>query len=114
MSKANDLLARLGGGAARSMIGDTPPPGLDPAAAQGPGHSRGMSRRKDVWTIPVELLEPHPDQPRTEYDEEALDRLAQSLKTRGQLQPIRVRKDEGRGVYVILLGERRYRAAKRA
>jgi ParB family transcriptional regulator, chromosome partitioning protein len=114
MSKADDLLRSLGGGAAKSMIGDQVPPGLDPAAALGPGHSPGMTRRKDVWSIPLDRIEPDPDQPRVEYDEEALDRLAESLRSRGQLQPIRVRHDQGRGVYMILLGERRYRAARRA
>ena len=48
------------------------------------------------------------------YDEEALARLAESLKTRGQLMPIRVRWDAGRGTYVILAGERRWRAARMA
>jgi ParB family chromosome partitioning protein len=114
MSKRDDLLKSLGGGPSKSMIGDAPPPGLDPASAQGPDHSRGITRRKDVWTIPLALIEPDPNQPRTEYDEDALTRLSESLKSRGQLQPIRVRKDELRGVYVIILGERRYRAAKLA
>jgi ParB family transcriptional regulator, chromosome partitioning protein len=114
VSKRDELLKSLGGGGFKGMVGETTPPGLDPAAAKAPDHSRGMTRRKDVWSIPLALIEPDPDQPRTEYDEEALGRLAESLKARGQLQPIRVRKDEGRGVYVILLGERRFRAAKRA
>jgi ParB family transcriptional regulator, chromosome partitioning protein len=114
VSKRDELLKSLGGGGFKGMVGETTPPGLDPAAAKAPDHSRGMTRHKDVWSIPLALIEPDPDQPRTEYDEEALDRLAESLKARGQLQPIRVRKDEGRGVYVILLGERRFRAAKRA
>ena len=62
----------------------------------------------------MERIERDPDQPREEFDQDALARLAESLKTRGQLQPIRVCWDEGRGVYVILAGERRWRAAKMA
>jgi ParB family transcriptional regulator, chromosome partitioning protein len=61
--------------------------------------------------IPIESIGSDPDQPRREMDEEALERLASSLKARGQLQPIRVRWDEPRGQYVIVCGERRWRAA---
>jgi ParB family chromosome partitioning protein len=62
----------------------------------------------------VEKLHRDPNQPREEFDAEALGRLAESIRTRGQLQPIRVRWDEGRGGYVIIAGERRWRAAKMA
>jgi ParB family chromosome partitioning protein len=64
--------------------------------------------------IPVAKIDRDPDQPRQEFDEEDLARLAESLRIRGQLQPIRVRWDEGRGVYVVLAGERRWRAARMA
>nr|WP_303652951.1 ParB/RepB/Spo0J family partition protein [Paludisphaera mucosa] len=68
----------------------------------------------DVAVIETGRIQPDTDQPRTEFDPEALERLAESLKTRGQLQPIQVRWDEGRGAYVIILGERRWRAAQLA
>src|SRR5262249_26351369 len=55
-----------------------------------------------------------PEQPRKEFDEEDLDRLAASLKARGQLQPIRVRWDEAASQWVVVAGERRFRAAIRA
>ena len=55
-----------------------------------------------------------PNQPREEFDEESLDRLAQSMKTSGQLQPVRVRWDEGQGAYVMIAGERRWLAAQLA
>jgi ParB family transcriptional regulator, chromosome partitioning protein len=71
----------------------------------------GVSRSKNAMEIPVDRIVPDPDQPRDEFDEEALARLAESLRTRGQLQPIRVRWDEGRGAYVVVVGERRWRAA---
>jgi ParB family chromosome partitioning protein len=64
--------------------------------------------------IPVAKIDRDPHQPRQEFDEEELARLAESLRIRGQLQPIRVRWDEGRGMYVILAGERRWRAAAMA
>ena len=74
----------------------------------------GVVRSKDAAEIPVDRIDRDPAQPREEFDEESLGRLAESLKARGQLQPIRVRWDEGRGVYLILCGERRWRAARLA
>jgi ParB family chromosome partitioning protein len=58
------------------------------------------------------MIEPDPNQPRQEFDEDSLNRLAGSLRDHGQLQPVLVRKDRGR--YVLVAGERRWRAAKRA
>jgi ParB family chromosome partitioning protein len=62
----------------------------------------------------VDRIVPDPDQPRKEFSDEALDRLALSLQKHGQLMPIRVRWDVGLGKWVIISGERRYRAALRA
>jgi ParB family chromosome partitioning protein len=75
---------------------------------------RGAARIKDAFAIELARVAPDPDQPRKEFDEESLDRLAESLKGRGQLQPIRVRYDEAQGIWVIVSGERRFRAAQRA
>ena len=63
----------------------------------------------------VELLQvkPNPRQPRTLFDEEALEELAESIRTLGVIQPITVKK-EADGTYLIISGERRYRAAQRA
>jgi ParB family transcriptional regulator, chromosome partitioning protein len=58
------------------------------------------------------LAGPNPDQPREEFEPESLERLADSLRTRGQLQPIRVRWDEAQNKYALICGERRWRAAK--
>ena len=89
------------------------PPGMDPSQAVGrPARLDGVRGDRSAAWIAVDRIERDPDQPREEFDPEALDRLAQSLKTRGQLQPIRVRWEEGRGMYQILAGERRWRAAK--
>ena len=79
-----------------------------------PARWRGVIRSKDVAAIPVGMIAPDPEQPREEFDEDSLRRLADSLRIRGQLQPVRVRWDEGRGAYVILVGERRWRAAQLA
>ena len=84
------------------------------AAPAGPDRLQGVARSKNAAEIPVDRIGPDPDQPREEFDAEALGRLAESLKTRGQLQPIRVRWDEEQGAYVIVCGERRWRAAELA
>jgi ParB family transcriptional regulator, chromosome partitioning protein len=63
--------------------------------------------------IPLNLIEPNPNQPRIHFDEEALSELAASIREIGVLQPILVRAvDEDR--YQIVAGERRWRAARRA
>lgn len=61
--------------------------------------------------VPLEKLEPREDQPRTDFDEEALRELADSIREHGMIQPIIVRRlDEG--YYQIIAGERRWRAAR--
>src|SRR5262249_16327967 len=52
-----------------------------------------------------------PAQPRKEFDAESLGRLADSIRSRGQLQLIRVRWDDAADRYLVVVGERRYRAA---
>ena len=67
----------------------------------------------DILRIPVDMIEPNPYQPRMSFDQEALDELAESIKTLGLIQPITVRrKSEGR--YQIISGERRFRACRQA
>lgn len=64
--------------------------------------------------IPVDRIDPDPNQPRTVFDADALDRLARSLATHGQIQPIAVRPGPVPGRFTIVAGERRWRAATRA
>ena len=67
----------------------------------------------DILRIPVDMIEPNPYQPRMSFDQEALDELADSIKTLGLIQPITVRQvSEGR--YQIISGERRFRASRMA
>ena len=75
---------------------------------------QGCSRIKDALAIELERIVADPVQPRKDFDETALEELAASLKSRGQLQPCRVRWDEPLGRWVIIAGERRFRAAGRA
>ena len=76
----------------------------------------GTEERSGVATglrqLPIGAMTPHPDQPRRHFDEAALSDLAESIGTRGLIQPIVVR-PHGKG-YQIVAGERRWRAAQRA
>lgn len=74
--------------------------------------SGGTAPRGGVQLMPVSSIEPHLDQPRRHFDEEALEELAASIKARGLLQPILVRPHGHR--YQIVAGERRWRAAQKA
>ena len=65
----------------------------------------------DILRIPVDMIEPNPFQPRMSFDQEALEELADSIRTLGLIQPIAVRrKTDGR--YQIISGERRFRACQ--
>lgn len=61
--------------------------------------------------IPISQINPNPDQPRTSFDETALEELATSIRELGIIQPLTLR-SMGPGAYQIISGERRYRAAK--
>ena len=63
--------------------------------------------------LPVYKVEPNPDQPRQDFDEEALQDLSESIAIHGVIQPLTVRETDG-GYYQIIAGERRWRAARLA
>ena len=67
----------------------------------------------DILRVPIDMIEPKPYQPRMSFDQEALDELADSIRTLGLIQPITVRRKEG-GRYQIISGERRFRACQQA
>src|SRR5687767_1223416 len=67
----------------------------------------------ELRELPVESIEPNPDQPRTKFEAAALDALAGSISAAGLLQPLIVRPlDDGR--FELVAGERRWRAAQKA
>jgi ParB family chromosome partitioning protein len=114
MSKLDALKRLAGGNAAESMArpvmhGASPATVGSPPAV--PERLQGIVRNKSGAEIPLDRIVPDPEQPREEFDPDGLARLAESLRARGQLQPIRVRWDDERGRYVIVCGERRWRAA---
>ena len=67
---------------------------------------------EDLLEIHIELIDPSPSQPRTNFDEARLDELAQSIRSNGIVQPLLVRRHGMR--YQLVAGERRWRAAQRA
>jgi ParB family chromosome partitioning protein len=69
--------------------------------------------RAGIQMVAVGSIEAHPDQPRRHFDEDALAELAESIGTRGLIQPIVVR-PQGGNRYQIVAGERRWRAAQKA
>jgi ParB family chromosome partitioning protein len=66
---------------------------------------------EDFRQVPVELIDPNPNQPRRSFDEEALLGLAESIRSRGLIQPVLVRPLPN-GRYELVAGERRWRAAR--
>jgi ParB family chromosome partitioning protein len=71
----------------------------------------GRSRLKGAFLIPVDRIRPDPAQVRKSFNPASLEEFAQSIREVGILQPIAVRYDEASEAYVIISGERRYRAA---
>ncbi len=121
MSKDKDILSRFGANLAESMgagrvagAGEFAAAPGSPAmnAAPGPNRHDGTARLKSAAEIDLDRIAPDPSQPRTDFDEPALVRLAESLRAHGQLQPISVRWSEAAGRYLIVAGERRWRASK--
>ncbi len=66
-----------------------------------------------ISEIELSKIQPNPDQPRSIFDQEALEELAASIKTHGLIQPITLR-EVGQDKYQIISGERRYRASRMA
>ena len=77
------------------------------------GEESEEENREAVQTLPISKVEPRRDQPRQDFDPEALAALADSIREYGMIQPITVRPLD-RGYYQIIAGERRWRAAREA
>ncbi len=77
----------------------------------GPDQAGG---RRTETMLPIDKLEPNPQQPRLDFNADELESLAQSIRQKGVIQPLIVRRKMGRDVYEIVAGERRWRAAQLA
>lgn len=84
--------------------------GLDALIDTGEVHTQGSSNLNE---IEIALIDPNPNQPRREFDQEALQELANSIQEVGIIQPITLRQVEN-GRYQIIAGERRWRASQLA
>ena len=73
-----------------------------------------LAQRGGEVRLPVEKLQPNPNQPRRDFRPESLQDLAQSLRQKGVIQPLIVRPVPGTDRYEIVAGERRWRAAQQA
>lgn len=78
-----------------------------------PSDENSGGEKSPYLVCPIDLIEPNPFQPRKDMDSEALKDLMGSIKEKGILQPIVVRKTES-GKYELIAGERRWRAAQLA
>ncbi len=87
-----------------------PPPG---SAGAGAGAAPGTAASRSYFSAPVEEIHPSPNQPRKRFADAELDELAQSIRAHGVIQPLIVRARAGGG-FILIAGERRWRAAQRA
>ena len=92
------------------------------ASAKGLGRGLGallgdftdeLEKKSAYQILPIYKVEPNPDQPRHDFDEEELQLLADSITVHGVIQPLTVR-ETGNGYYQIIAGERRWRASRLA
>ncbi len=92
--------------------------GLDALLSGGPAtsaESLSSETPQTLNSLPLERLEPNRFQPRSDFNESGLDELARSIRSQGIVQPIVVTpKEDEEGLYTIIAGERRWRAAQRA
>jgi ParB family chromosome partitioning protein len=91
------------------------------AAARKSGLGRGLDallavpkEEAGTGTVPIDLIDPNPRQPRTRFDEDALESLAASIREVGVLQPIVVGPADPDGRHILVAGERRLRASRLA
>lgn len=113
-TKAMKLAGRLGGNMSESLgvrLAASPAQAEASRGIPSTSPEDGRTRDRLAGHMEIDRVMPDPDQPRKYFSEESLEHLAASLKKTGQLQPIRVRWNEGLGKWVIISGERRYRAA---
>lgn len=98
------------GGGRKSRLGR----GLSSLLGEDEDESRQLDRLRQSRNIPVEQIEPGRYQPRRRFDEGELKELADSIREKGVLQPILLRRQSAGDGYEIIAGERRWRAAQLA
>jgi ParB family chromosome partitioning protein len=113
MSKLDELRRGAGGNVAESMgVGVARRSPAEGASVPiGGVRYQDLIKTKNAFEVPIDRIVPDPNQPRKVFTPEDLQDLSDSIRARGLLQPIRVRWDDEREKYVIVAGERRWRAA---
>jgi ParB family chromosome partitioning protein len=113
MSKLDELRRGAGGNAAESMGAGVARRSLADGVSTPIGGARyqDLVKARNAFEVPIDRIVPDSNQPRKVFTREDLQDLSDSIRSRGLLQPIRVRWDEEREKYVIVAGERRWRAA---
>ncbi len=86
---------------------------LSPTTPSPEIHAPSSKDGSGIKILKLRDIEPNPDQPRKVFEKDALETLARSIKEHGLIQPILVRPEKN-GIYIIIAGERRWRAAKLA
>lgn len=115
MGKFDSLMKGMGGGLSESIgirDGHSTLPSYNAGGYDAP--KTDFVRNRSVGEIdPTEVI-PDPKQPRKHFNEEEIERLSADIAARGQLQPIRVRWSADHGKWLIIAGERRWRAVTKA
>ena len=101
---------RLGKGI-DALLGGEAEQDSGPAAGHERAPDASGATSESIVTLPLERIQPNPNQPRKSFSPEALEDLAASIREKGVIQPIVVEAQEDQS-YQIVAGERRYRAAK--
>ena len=113
MGNSRSVLEQIGGNLNESLgarsVEVTPP--LSPAPTP---RDAGRRPAREFGRIDVTRVIPDPGQPREEFSKDAIDRLAKSIQEKGQLSPIRVRWSDEHRKWMIIAGERRWRATVQA
>lgn len=115
-SKKDSFLSRIGEGIAESIGVRHDESSVLPAYNEATTARRDYTVDRQIGSIAIDKVLPDPDQPRKDFDQQSIDQLAEDIKNRTQLQPIGVRSSmiDGEARWLIIYGERRWRACKQA
>jgi ParB family transcriptional regulator, chromosome partitioning protein len=109
MSKSPEQPRKALGRGLSALLPPRPAAAARPEAASAPTNVSPL----DANILPISAIRPNPNQPRTAFDPEKLNELAQSIRANGIIQPVTVQAAEN-GAYLLIAGERRWRAAQLA
>ena len=104
------MAARKGLGRGLDLL--IPKEGNAPKKSTGKNKDSQEVRENQVLTLSIHEVEPNRNQPRKQFDEDAIEELADSIKQYGVIQPLIVQKKDN--YYEIIAGKRRWRACKKA